>query len=210
MDILKILNWRYATKKFNPDKKLDERKLAILLESVNLSATSYGLQPFRILVIENPSLREKLRAVSGDQSQITDASHLLVFAVNKGLTPSDVDDYINRIAEVRDVTLESLEAYRSKIKSSMAARNPEELFQWAARQAYIALGFLLVACAAEEVDACPIEGIRKPDYDALLGLEQKGYSAMVVAAIGYRADDDKYQFKKKVRKKSSQILDYYR
>lgn len=210
MDILQILNWRYATKKFNPDRKIDEKKLSVLLESVNLSATSYGLQPFRLLVIENPVLRKQLRAVSGDQSQITDASHLLVFAVNKGLTPADVDAYINRIAEVRGVTMDSLEAYRIKIKSSMAARTPEELFQWAARQAYIALGFLLVACAAEEVDACPIEGIRKPEYDALLGLELKGYSTMVAAAIGYRADDDKYQFKLKVRKESSQLLDYYR
>lgn len=210
MDILQILNWRYATKKFNPDRKIDEKKLSVLLESVNLSATSYGLQPFCLLVIENPVLRKQLRAVSGDQSQITDASHLLVFAVNKGLTPADVDAYINRIAEVRGVTLDSLEAYRIKIKSSMAARTPEELFQWAARQAYIALGFLLVACAAEEVDACPIEGIRKPEYDTLLGLELKGYSTMVAAAIGYRADDDKYQFKLKVRKESSQLLDFYR
>ena len=210
MDILQILNWRYATKKFNPEKKLEENKLAVLLESVNLSATSYGLQPFRLLVIENPLLRNKLRAVSGDQSQITDASHLLVFAVNKGLTPADVDSYIERIAEVRGVTLDSLEAYRTKIKSSMASRNPEELFQWAARQAYIALGFLLVACASMEVDACPIEGIQKPAYDALLGLESKGYSTMVAAAVGYRADDDKYQIKRKVRKESSQLLEFYR
>lgn len=209
MDIIERLNWRYATKKFDPSLKLSKDTLEKLLQAVNLSASSYGMQPFSVMVISDPELKDKLRAASYDQEQITSASHLILFAAHQNLDEKDADEYIQRIINTRGVTPDSLAAYREKIRKSIRTKTPDALLQWASRQTYIALGFLLVAAAVEGIDACPMEGIEKDKYDEILGLKAKGLTSVVMAAAGYRASDDKYQFKTKVRKKLSELVTFY-
>jgi len=209
MSIIEDMKWRYATKKFDKSKKLDQKQLNLLLGAANLAPSSYGLQPFQLLVIENRLLREKLKEFSYGQPQVTDASHLIVFAVRNNLSETDVESYIDRIAQNRNVPVSSLASYKATIMSSIRSKSAEQLFQWASRQAYISLGFLLAAAANEKIDACPMEGFQKDKYDELLGLKEKGLSSMVMAAVGYRAEDDDYQYKPKVRKTLDEIVMWY-
>ncbi len=209
MNIIEQLKWRYATKDFDKTKKLSDDQLHILLESVNLSASSYGMQPFEVMVIENQELKDRLRTVSGDQSQVSDASQLILFAARNNLSPLHVEEYMQRIMSIRNVSYDSLSDYRNRIVKSISSKSQETLYQWASRQIYIALGFLLVTAAVEEIDACPIEGFEKEVYDQILGLKEKGLSSVVMAAVGYRSADDKYQFKPKVRKSIKELITFY-
>ncbi len=209
MNIIEQLKWRYATKDFDKTKKLTVNQLNTLLESVNLSASSYGMQPFEVMVIENQELKDRLRTVSGDQSQVSDASQLILFAARNNLSPLHVEEYIQRIMSIRNVSYDSLIDYRNRIVKSISSKSQETLFQWASRQIYIALGFLLVTAAVEEIDACPIEGFEKEMYDEILGLKEKGLSSVVMVAVGYRSADDKYQFKPKVRKSIKELITFY-
>jgi nitroreductase / dihydropteridine reductase len=209
MNIIEQLKWRYATKNFDKTKKLTVGQLHILLESVNLSASSYGMQPFEVMVIENQDLKDRLRIVSGDQSQVSDASQLILFAARNNLSPLHVEEYMQRIMSIRNVSYDSLSDYRNRIVKSISSKSQETLLQWASRQIYIALGFLLVTAAVEEIDACPIEGFEKEMYDEILGLKEKGLSSVVMAAVGYRSADDKYQFKPKVRKSIKELITFY-
>lgn len=209
MNIIEQLKWRYATKDFDKTKKLTVNQLHTLLESVNLSASSYGMQPFEVMVIENQELKDRLRTVSGDQSQVSDASQLILFAARNNLSPLHVEEYIQRIMSIRNVSYDSLSDYRNRIVKSISSKSQETLYQWASRQIYIALGFLLVTAAVEEIDACPIEGFEKEMYDEILGLKEKGLSSVVMVAVGYRSADDKYQFKPKVRKSIKELITFY-
>jgi nitroreductase / dihydropteridine reductase len=209
MNIIEQLKWRYATKDFDKAKKLTVNQLHTLLESVNLSASSYGMQPFEVIVIENQELKDRLRTVSGDQSQVSDASQLILFAARNNLSPLHVEEYIQRIMSIRNVSYDSLSDYRNRIVKSISSKSQETLYQWASRQIYIALGFLLVTAAVEEIDACPIEGFEKEMYDEILGLKEKGLSSVVMVAVGYRSADDKYQFKPKVRKSIKELITFY-
>lgn len=210
MNIIEHLKWRYATKRFDRSKKLSENQLNILLEAANLAPSSYGLQPFKILVVENEILREKLMTVSNKQSQVTDASHLIIFAVRNDISVADVDRYIDRIAEVRNVSASSLAEYKATMSASISSKTPEALIQWASRQVYISLGFLLAAAAVEKIDACPMEGFRKEKYDEILGLKDQGLSTLVMAAVGFRSETDSYQFKQKVRKPAEEMFAWYK
>ena len=209
MDLLKQLNWRYATKKFDNSRKLSPELLNKLLEATNLSASSFGLQPYNVLVIENDELREKLKSAAWNQPQLTDASQVIVFAANNNLSANDADNFIKHVAQVRNLPLEALNEYGDMIKSSIQSRPQEVLTAWAARQAYIALGFLLVSCAIEQVDACPMEGFDNDKFDELLDLKSKGLTSVVMATIGYRAKDDGYQHLKKVRKPLNELIIKY-
>jgi len=209
MNIIEQLKWRYATKSFDKTKKLTVDQLHLLLEAVNLSASSYGMQPFEVMVIENQELKDRLRIFSGDQSQVSDASQLIIFAARNNLSPLHVNEYMQRIMSVRGVSYDSLTDYRNRIVKSISSKSQETLLQWASRQIYIALGFLLVTAAVEEIDACPIEGFEKEMYDEILGLKEKGLSSVVMAAVGYRSEDDKYQFKPKVRKSIKELITFY-
>lgn len=210
MNIIEHLKWRYATKRFERSRKLSENQLNILLEAANLAPSSYGLQPFNILVVENEILREKLMTVSNNQSQVTDASHLIIFAVRNDISVADVDRYIDRIAEVRNVSASSLAEYKATMSASISSKTPEALIQWASRQVYISLGFLLAAAAVEKIDACPMEGFRKDKYDEILGLKDQGLSTLVMAAVGFRSETDSYQFKQKVRKPAAEMFAWYK
>ncbi len=206
MDILKSLKWRYATKKFDSSKKITENQLNLLLESTNLAATSYGLQPFQILVVEDKAIREKLKAAAWNQTQVTDASQVIIFAAKTNLSVGDVDEFVERMSKIRKIPADSLAEYAGMMKNTIQTRTPEVLTQWAARQAYIALGFLLVSAATQEIDACPMEGFDPAVFDEILDLKSKGLTSVVMATIGYRAADDHYQQLAKVRKELKDIV----
>jgi nitroreductase len=198
--LLEALNWRYATKAFDPARKIPATTWSALEETLVLSPSSFGLQPYRFLVINNPAVREKLLPHSWGQRQIVDASHLVVFAARTAVTDVEIDHYIDRIVEVRNIPREPLEGLRGMMGASLTSPGSEiRIPHWAALQAYIALGNLLTSAGLLGVDACPIEGFVSAEYDALLGLKDEGYASVVVAALGYRSAEDKYASFAKVR-----------
>ncbi|MGO4289476.1 NAD(P)H-dependent oxidoreductase [Chitinophaga sp. RAB17] len=207
MDILNKLEWRYAVKKFDPAKKLSAAQLEKLVAATRLSASSYGLQPYKILIVENPAVREQLKSASNNQSQITDASHLIVFARYTDLNDSHVDDYMNNIAETRNIASEQLTGFSDMMKGTVTRLGAEGTAIWSSKQAYLALGTLLTAAAVENVDACPMEGFDTAKYDEILGLKDKGLTTVVIAGVGFRAADDAMQHAKKVRKPIAELVE---
>jgi nitroreductase len=207
MNIIEKLEWRYAVKKFDPTRKLTAEQLNKLLAATRLSASSYGLQPYKILVIEDPEVREKLKAASNNQSQITDASQLIVFARHAELGEKHVDAYMQNIADTRDISLDSLAGFSGMMKQVVGQLGEAGTAVWASKQAYLALGTLLTAAAVEGIDACPMEGFNAAQYDDILELKEKGLSAVVIAAIGFRASDDKMQHARKVRKSLDDLVE---
>ncbi len=198
-NITQALQWRYATKQFDATKKLEEEKLQSLTEAVRYSPSSFGLQPYKVIDVVTPELRTKIRGAAWDQSQFTDASHLFIFTVPLDITDADVDAFIQLNADVRGASLESLAGYAGMIKGSVGARTPEQKQDWAAKQAYIALGFLLETAAILEVDATPMEGFDATQIDEILGLKAQGLKSVVACALGYRSADDAYAGLPKVR-----------
>ncbi len=205
--LLEQLNWRYATKQFNPKKSIEKTVWSTLEDSLVLTPSSYGLQPWLFLAIESPELKAQLKPLSWNQSQITDCSHLVVFAIRKNLTVADVDRFIESTATARDVSVESLSSYRNMIVSDVV-HGPRsfQVNEWAARQAYIALGNFMTSAAMIGVDTCPLEGIDPAGYDKVLNLQPEGFATVVACAAGYRSEDDKYAELKKVRYPKSEML----
>ena len=205
--ILDSLNWRYATKAYDKTRKISAEDWATLEQSINLAPSSFGIQPFKVLVIENPETREKLRAAAYGQAPVTDASHFVVFAYKKTLTDADIEEFVDRIVDVRGQARESLADYENAMKG--AARRATEggyVETWNSRQAYIALGFLLETAALLGIDATPMEGFDPAQFNAILGLED--YSAVAIAALGYRdADGDWLAGLPKVRKAESDLIE---
>jgi nitroreductase len=206
--LLRQLGWRYATKKYDPAKKISPEDWATLEQALVLTPSSYGLQPWKFFVIRDPAVREQLVAASWGQRQIADASHLVVFAVRKGLTAQDVNQYIGRIAEVRSAPVASLEGFRKMLLGAIEGRTPEQVQQWSARQVYIALGNFLTSAAVLGIDATPMEGLEPAKYDQILGLVDKGYTALFAAAAGYRAEDDAYANLAKVRYEVGDVIEH--
>ena len=203
--IVRQLNWRYATKRFDPDRNIAAPDWRTLEQALVLSPSSYGLQPWKFFVIRDPAVRARLGPAAWNQSQITDASHLVAFAVRRDFGAQDVDRYIARIAEVRKLPAESLAAYREMMLQSVS-RPREEVQAWASRQIYIALGTFLSAAAMLGIDACPMEGFDAQQFDQILGLGEQGYHALVLATAGYRASDDAYAKLPKVRFAPDEII----
>jgi nitroreductase len=202
---LESLNWRYATKKFDSKKIISDEDLDTLLEAIRLSPSSYGLQPYHVFVIKDKELREKLKPASWGQSQITDASHLIIFANNTSFDGDLIDNYLTNISNTRDVDLDNLQAYGDFMKSKLVDLPKNSKETWTARQTYLALGNLLSAAASLKIDACPMEGFDPQTYNDLLGLKEKNLNTAVVAAIGYRSQEDNTQHYKKVRQ-SKELL----
>jgi nitroreductase len=188
--ILAQLRWRYATKKFDPARTIDPELWARLEQAPVLSPSSYGLQPWKFLVVTDPEMRKRLHPVSYNQPQILDASHLVVFAARNPPMAADVDRHVARTAQVRGLAPEALDGLKKAILGSLARMTPVDAHNWAARQCYIALGVFLSACAMAGVDACPMEGFQPEKYDEILGLKEKGLGAVVIATAGYRHPDD--------------------
>lgn len=193
------LNWRYATKAYDLNKKLDPGQISDLIETVRLSPSSFGLQPYKLIEVKNPETREKLKAAAWGQTQITDASNLFVFAVPTNLSDTDVDVFINRTATTRNIPVENLAEYSTMIKGSINSRDEAEKINWVAKQAYIALGVLLTAAAEANIDASPMEGFDSAQFDEILGLKELNLKSVVICAVGYRSDEDTYANLAKVR-----------
>ena len=206
--LLAQLHWRAAIKKFDSAKKIPAATWQTLEQALVLSPSSYGLQPWKFFVVTDAALRATLQQHSWSQSQITDASHLVVLARRTDMTSQDVDKYVDRIAEVRSVPKAALDGYRSMMLGSISGKSPDELGNWNARQVYIALGGFLTCCAMLGVDACPMEGFDSTKYDEILGLHAQGYSATVVTTAGYRASDDPYTKSAKVRYRHGDMVQH--
>lgn len=206
-DILRALRWRYAVKKFDPTKKIPDEVWKALEESLVLTPSSFGLQPWRFYVITDQATKDKLVPATWRQKQVAEASHVVVFAVRKNLDAAEVGRFLGRIAEVRNVPLASLEGLK-KILLGFVAKSPAEfdIDEWSARQVYIALGNFMTAAALLGIDTCPMEGFEPAKYDEILGLPDDGYSACVVGVAGYRSADDKYASVPKVRYKSDDVV----
>jgi len=200
------LQWRYATKRFDPSKILSEEKLQILKESFNLTATSYGLQPLKMLVISNPETKEKLVPLTMQQAQVNDASHVLVLCTETNMDSQFITEYFKRVEETRKTPRETLEPFEDFLKVSFSEKKSDEINQWMAKQAYLAMGNLLTVCALEDIDACPIEGFEPEKYDELLNLREKGIQSVLVLAVGYRANDDFLSKLSKVRRGVDEVV----
>lgn len=201
MDSSKIQNalqWRYATKLFDVSKMVSDEDVNSLLEAARLAPSSLGLAPWKAYVVTNKDVREKLKSAAWNQPQISDASHLIIFAARKTVDESYVDLYLKRVMEVRNQKKEDVVDYK-KMLMGAASKTPGELKAWNARQTYIALGFLLEAAAMMKIDACPMEGFDVAQFDTILGLDATEYTSVAIAAVGYRSKDDKYALAPKVR-----------
>jgi nitroreductase len=199
-------NWRYATKKFDASKKISTKDLEILKEAIRLSTSSYGLQPYKILIIENPEIRAKLQPVSWGQTQITEASHLFVFANFTDVQESHIDEYIINIANTRGIKTEDLKGYSDFMKSKIISLDSDTKSIWTSKQTYLALANLMNAAAELKIDVTPMEGFESEKYNEILGLNELGLNASLVATIGYRHNDDQTQFFTKVRKSNSELF----
>ena len=198
--ILDDLSWRYATKKFDNTKKLSDEQLNLLKEGFNLTASSYGLQPVSLVVIENQDLKEKLVAHSMEQEQVANASHLLVFCVQTKIDSVYINDYFKRVQEIRNTPDQVLAPFKDFLLDDFKNKDASEIKLWATKQAYLAMGNLLTICAVEKIDACPMEGFIPEEYDKMLGLNGKGLQSVLIMPVGYRAQDDPFTSFKKVRK----------
>ncbi|MEG4027140.1 MULTISPECIES: NAD(P)H-dependent oxidoreductase [unclassified Microcoleus] len=207
-DLLENLKWRYATKQFDPAKTIAPEIWTALEDALVLTPSSYGLQPWKFLIITSSELKEQLKPHSWNQSQVTDCSHYVVFAIKKNLTAEDVDRFMARTVELRGGTVEAMAGYRNLIVSDLVdGARSFNINQWSTRQTYIALGNFMTSAALLGVDTCPMEGIEPVNYDRLLGLSAKGFTTVVACAAGYRSEADKYASLAKVRFPKSEILE---
>ncbi len=205
-EIIEKLRWRYATKKFDPSKILSEEKLAILKEAFNLTATSYGLQPLKMLVIGNAEIKEQLVPISMDQEQVKDASHVLVLCKEAKMTSEYIVQHFDRVEATRSTPRDILDPFQDFLLTSFAEKPTEDISLWMEKQAYLAMGNLLTVCALENIDACPMEGFDPKKYDELLQLDEKGLCSVLVLPVGYRADDDFFSDLKKVRRGVNEVV----
>ena len=198
--------WRYATKKFDTTKKVSSEDLTTLKEAIRLSASSFGLQLYKVIIVENPELRAKLLSASWGQTQIVDASHLLIFANQTTVENADVDHYLNNVAATRNLPIDALAGYGDFMKGSVG-NMPEEVKPiWTAKQTYIALSNLLNAAAELKIDVTPMEGFVPAQYNEILGLDKLGLNASIVATVGYRHEEDATQHYAKVRKSNEELF----
>ncbi len=205
--LLETLNWRYATKKMDPSKKVPAEKVERILEAVRLAPTSSGLQPFQVLVVTNDALRAKIRAASWDQAQVTDGSHLLVFAAWDNYTDARIDDVVTRTAETRGAPRAAVAEYYDRLKGMYLPREASVNYEHAARQAYFAFGLAVAAAAFEQVDATPMEGFDPAQVDEILGLKEKGLRSVTLLPLGYRAaEGDWLNGLPKVRKDRADLV----
>jgi len=206
MDIIESLNWRYAVKKFDSEKLLPQEKIDKIKEAFNLTPTSYGLQPLKMLVIRDKDLQQQLVPLSFNQQQIGQASDLLVLCAEETIDEAYIVDYFERVKAMRGTDEDILKPFRDFLISDFGSKSQSEIFAWAVNQVYIALGNLMTVCAAEEIDACPVEGFIPDEYDKVLKLNEKGLRSVLVMPIGYRAEDDILADLAKVRKPLTDVI----
>jgi len=200
MEIIQSLKWRYATKKFDNTKILTKEKISTLTEAFNLTATSYGLQPLKLVVIQDKVIQKELTKHSWNQQQVADASHVLVICIETEVGEEYITKYFDNVKTIRNTSDEILNPFKEQLINSFKDKPSEEIFNWASKQAYLSLGNLLTVCAAEKIDACPMEGFIPEKYNEVLNLGELGLSSVLVLPVGYRAKDDIFADLKKVRK----------
>lgn len=206
MEILEKLQWRYATKKFNPDKKLSDQQLNVLIQAFNLTATSYGLQTMKLVVVANQELKNSLLPFAYHQKQVVQASHILVLCIQNDISETDVDDYFDAVETIRKTPTNVLTPFRSQLKSTIGSMQNSTKQEWAIRQAYIALGNLMTVCAIEQIDSCPMEGFMPEKVDEVLNLKSHNLTSVLLLPVGFRADDDMFSSFKKVRKPIEEVV----
>ena len=209
MNIIDSLQWRYACKKFDDTKIVPENNISLLKEAFNLTATSFGLQPVKLLIIKDKELQQQLVPHSFGQTQVGNASHLLVICIDNDITQQDIDACFDREKEIRGTNEEVIASFRKFLKDTFAQKTLEEKQQSAIYQAYIILGNLMTVCALEHVDACPMEGFVPEKYSEILKLDERNIKPILLLPIGYRADDDFMSTLKKVRKPLSETIIEY-
>tara|TARA_B110000003_G_scaffold275711_1_gene319157 strand:+ start:452 stop:1090 length:639 start_codon:yes stop_codon:yes gene_type:complete len=205
-DILKKLEWRYATKKFDATKKVAPKKITILKEAFNLTATSYGLQPLKLVVISNPKIIKDLVPLSYNQGQVGNASHIFVICIETSIDANFIKKYFDLVNKTRNTSRDILKSYEDYLIDNFSKKTDEEITIWAAKQAYLTMGNLLTVCAVKEIDACPIEGFQPDQYDSYLNLTAKGLQSVLVMAVGHRSVDDAFSELKKVRRGVDEIV----
>ncbi|MBX9720210.1 MAG: nitroreductase family protein [Candidatus Obscuribacterales bacterium] len=202
--LLNSLKWRYAVKKFDSKKKLSAETWSTIEQALLLSASSFGLQPWKFVVVTTQSIKDQLPEYSWNQQQPADCSHLVVICRKDNIDEAYIDSYLEKIASTRGTTVDSLKAYGGMMKGFL--NNPVDKVEWMTKQCYIALGKLLTTAAILGVDACPMEGFDSKAYDRILGLEEKGCRSLVICPLGYRAEDDHYAELPKVRFDASDLV----
>lgn len=205
-NIIDAMKWRYSVNKFDTSKKLTDAQFDELMQAVILTPSSFGLQAWKFIAVKNPEIRSKLAAAGWNQPKFTEASHLIIFAVNKVIDDKLVDTYMASVAKTRGVAVENLKGYADMIKGSIAGRTAEQRVEWATKQAYIALGVLVTAGAVNGIDIGPMEGFDPKQFDEILGLEKLGLESKIAAAVGFRASDDPHALDKKVRYSKEEVV----
>ena len=206
MNSIKNLEWRYATKKFNATKSLSNSQIDTLKEAFNLTATSYGLQPVKMVIIKNKEIQNQLVEHSWNQQQVAQASHVLVLCIPKNYTTEDVENYFSLVKNTRNTPDEILNPFKEMLTSSIDSKSQEELKTWNTNQAYIALGNLMTVAANEQIDSCPMEGFIPEKYDEILNLDKHNLTSVLVLPVGFRADDCFMKDLKKIRRKTSEVI----
>ena len=205
-NILDALEWRYAVKKFDDKASLTEQQILEVKKVFNLSASSYGLQPYKMIVVQNPELKEKLVPASFGQQQISQSAAILVFAVRTDFGMDYIDQFFKDMSAKRQIPLENLEGYKNFMKGSFANKSEDEISSWATKQVYLTMGHMLASLAALQIDACPMEGLDPQAYDKILDLDAKQLKTIIAMPIGVRAPDDASATALKVRKDLSDII----
>ena len=206
MKTIKSLKWRYACKKFNPNKKISNKKVKRLQKAFRLTATSFGLFPIKMLVIEDTKIKNKLIEHAYHQKQITDCSHLLVICIDNNMNDKTIDTHFELEKTKRNVKEEDIKSFKQNLKDSFSKQSQDEKIQGAKNQAYIALGNLMTVCAIEKIDACPMEGFNPQKFNELLDLNSLNLESVLLLPVGYRADDDFMSKLKKVRKPLKEVI----
>ncbi len=206
MDIINQLEWRYACKKFDINKKLKEDQVDILKKAFNLSATSYGLQPLKLLIVKNDPLKEKLLPLAYYQKQVSTCSHILIICIDTAFGEDDIDAYFDREKQIRGVSEEIVGKFRQQLKVVYSKKTQKEIEDSAVYQAYIALGTLMTVCAEQGIDSCPMEGFNAKKLDEQLGLKNKNLRSVLLLPVGFRAEDDFMRKMKKVRKPLNEVI----
>jgi|SRR3989344_1944496 len=204
--LIEDLHWRYATKKFDHSRKIPEAELHELLETLRLSPSSFGLQPWKFILVKDKKVREQLQKEAWNQAQVTEASEFIVFAVPTEFSEKDIKKYIHDTAATRKIPVESLKGYQEIMEGFLKSKSKEWIIDWSKKQAYLALGMLLMACAVKRIDACPMEGFNPAGFDTILGLDKVGLTSVVACPIGYRSKEDHHSSLSKVRFPKEEVI----
>jgi nitroreductase / dihydropteridine reductase len=207
-EIIDTLEWRYATKKYDKSRKIPNEDFQTILRTLQLVPSSYGLQPLKYLVIENEELRQKLREHSWNQSQITDASHMIVFCTYSTIDEQYIDNHMELSAKIRRVDISNTKGYADFLKKTILVKDQQTIETWNAKQAYIALGHVLQTAASLKIDSTPMEGYDSRAYEEILGLDKLGLKATLVCVFGYRSEEDANQYSPKIRKEMDKLVDF--